>query len=306
MRSILKAGDGSFNIINPKKNGHLESRYVRRKLNKVSVYVSSHNGCTMGCKFCFLTANKQTMFSHTSTDEFIKQIHDVLLLAPLEDRSNIKVNINFMARGEPLANKYIIKNYDEIYDKMNDLIVRQFGYANIQPNVSSIFPHIIKNMELPTIFNRPVYLYYSMYSTNELFRRKWIPNAIDPNIALEKLKQFQTKSLLPITIHGAFIKGENDRDEDIDKYVSLIKKYDFDKVKFNIVRFNPHVDSSYLESEKINEIYERLCDVSEYAKSYSKIIPRAGFDYDPVNSELGQLDAKHVDNTYVSCGMFIK
>ena len=129
-------------------------------------------------------------------------------------------------------------------------------------NISTIMPNTIKNNSLCTIFNNtPVNLYYSLYSVNEKFKNKWMPNAMNYNLALDKLKEYQnfTDNYSPLTIHGIFIKGENDNDDDIERMFDEINKRDFKKIKFNIVKFNPHKNSEYVESDKevLNNIYKK-------------------------------------------------
>jgi adenine C2-methylase RlmN of 23S rRNA A2503 and tRNA A37 len=59
----LVASDGSINLIFNYARSFIEARYVQRAPDYISAYVSSHNGCKMGCTFCWLTAQKQTEFN---------------------------------------------------------------------------------------------------------------------------------------------------------------------------------------------------------------------------------------------------
>ena len=57
-------------------------------------------------------------------------------------------------------------------------------------NISTIMPYTIKDRSLCDIFgNTPVNLYYSLYSINEKFKQKWMPNAIPSLTALDKLQE---------------------------------------------------------------------------------------------------------------------
>ena len=97
-------------------------------------------------------------------------------------------------------------------------------------------PYTIKNKSLCDIFQGyPVNLYYSLYSVNPEFKKKWMPNALPYNIALDKLKEYQTFSddEIPLTIHGAFIKGENDNIDDINRMIDEINKRQFKKKHIN-------------------------------------------------------------------------
>src|SRR5207247_2263371 len=152
----------------------------------------------------------------------------------------------------------------------------------------------IKDYELYDIFkDLPTNIYYSLYSIDENFRNKWIPNAIHWQLALNKLKKYQKITNNPITFHFALIEGENDNLDDIKKMSDEINKLDFNKTKFNIVRFNPHPNmNQYKEpsEDKINQIYKILKSSAkddEILTNKSRIVPRA----DPL--------------TRASCGLFV-
>ncbi|QKF94590.1 ribosomal RNA large subunit methyltransferase RlmN/cfr [Fadolivirus algeromassiliense] len=295
IKSIVSKVDGSVNWIIPHRTSYLEARYVRRKPEYISAYLSSHNGCKMGCKFCWLTATKQQDFNHATQYDYNTQLIQILDHAKKIDKSDskdVRVNINLMARGEPLANKVIINKYPEFYDSLNS-IVKDYGYKETKINISTIMPYTIADRDLTDIFSdKPVNLYYSLYSINPSFREKWIPNAISWKLALSKLVNFQEKTNNPIAFHFALIENQNDNIDDIKKMTDEISKFEFSKTKFNIVRFNPHPSLNYKESsdEKIYEIYEILKSIAldnSINTNKTRIVPRA----DPI--------------VRASCGMFI-
>ena len=128
---ILKSVDGSINYIIPYQSSFIECRYVRRQQSYVSTYLSSHNGCKMGCKFCWLTQQKQTHFDHVTIDLYDEQLKTILSNIPESDKQSYpvnktRINMNFMARGEALANKYVIKSFPKLHDKLMES-VNQFG-----------------------------------------------------------------------------------------------------------------------------------------------------------------------------------
>lgn len=288
MKNILKSSlDKSVNWIIPKGTGHLEARYVRRDSDHISAYVSSHNGCKMGCRMCYLTQQKQTAFNHTTLNEFSEQFNKILDYydANSEVRAS-RVNVNFMARGEPLANANIINKFNNLYDIFDK---RSVGSSlQLRMNISTIMPHTIKHLELNDILHGKADIYYSMYSVNDNFRSKWLPNALPYEEALIKLKNYQIKSNRPITFHWTFIKGENDNKEDVIRLTNILKNFDFFG-KFNLVRYNPPVNILEREEptdEELNNLLSILKNsIRDNAKS--KIVSRVGKD------------------VYASCGMFI-
>lgn len=302
MSQIIKSivsRDGSINHILNYGKSLVECRYVRRSPKYISVYVSSHNGCKMKCKFCWLTQQNQNQFKHVDMDLFSYQVKTVLDSVPeqdnTKDKSKIRCNINFMSRGEPLANKNLILDYDMVLRGITNE-VENHGYGETKMNISTIMPYTIKNKSLYDVFkDNPVNLYYSMYSIDDSFKSKWMPNAIHYRDALDKLKELQNLSSAQptITIHGAFIKGENDNLEDIERMVDEIDKTNFKKIKFNIVKFNPHQNLDYEEAdeETINKIYEKFKQITKFdSANYNttRQVPRIGYD------------------VFASCGMFIQ
>lgn len=292
---IVSKLDNSINWVIPYKNSYLEARYVRRTPQYISAYVSSHNGCTMGCKFCWLTATKQTTFNHVNADEYITQLNPILEHAKSIDGDNsqsVRVNINFMARGEALANKTVVNNYAQVYTGFEQL-VKDYGYKTMKINISTIMPKTIQYRSLNDIFGKyPTNIYYSIYGINKEFRNKWIPNAMDWQLALSKLKEYQEKTSNPITFHFASIAGQNDKIDEVKQMAEEIRKLKFSTTKFNLVRLNLHPNmAQYSESDpaRLTEIYEIMksaCCDSSIKTNRSRIVPRVGQD------------------VFASCGMF--
>ena len=295
----LFAKDGSINYVLKYGKSFIEARYVRRKPSYMSVYVSSHNGCVMGCKFCWLTQQNQTQFKHVDLDYYRTQLDTVLSNVPDSqlERQNIRVNINFMARGEALANKNIVHNYPVIYDNFLR-VAKNHGFGNINVNISTIMPHVIRNYNLFDIFdNTPVRLYYSLYSIDPQWKKQWMPNAMDYNIALDKLKEYQMKIShnLPITFHWAFIKGENDNPKNVLDLVNEVNKRRFKNVRFNLVRFNPgKLHHSEPDIKHLQYLFG-LIDTNLENKFTNK---QTDFNTNRIINRVGE-------DVFASCGMFI-
>jgi adenine C2-methylase RlmN of 23S rRNA A2503 and tRNA A37 len=324
MKNLLKlskrldAIDGSCNLIFNYGKSVLESRYVRRSPNYVSLYLSSHNGCTMGCRFCWLTQQKLNSFSASGLDIYRSQTLHLLDVIPEKDHQNllknqIKININLMARGEPLANPTIINSYQDFYKSLEKDVIES-GYKEVKINLSTIMPHTVRKRNLIDIFkDNPVSIYYSLYSPNETFRKKWLPNAIPYQTSLDKIKKYQedyyklTTQWAPLTFHWAVIKGQND---DIEENLFLQKEIlerDFKNLKFNLVRYNPPEGLPIEDSQEVSDetlktifhIFESISNIDEKGnqsgnhqgkgstkRNLSRIVDRVGKD------------------AFISCGMF--
>ena len=127
--------------------------------------------------------------------------------------------------------------------------------------------------------NRDVSIYYSIYSVNDDFRKKWLGNAMPYRTALSYLNHYKSLDYGKVKFHSAFIKDENDSEKDIrDLKFALDFNYD-NNYKFNIVRYNPYSPKQGEESSNLSLIEEVL---------EAKIITRVGKD------------------VKASCGMFVK
>jgi 23S rRNA (adenine2503-C2)-methyltransferase len=285
LKSVI---DSSKNWIIPYGKGNLECRFVQRDPSYFISYVSSHSGCNMGCKFCHLTQLNQTSFKHTTLDGYKYQVKQVIdHYNKHGDNQSTRMNVNFMARGEPLANKIVVNKYDELYDTFKDMTDLE-----VKPNISTIMPYTVKDRTLSSIFkDRPAYLYYSLYSLNKQFRDHWMPNALPYITALDKLKEYQEDSNNIITFHMAFIKDNNDDIVQVKEMADIIKSYDFN-AKFNLVRYNPHTNSNSTEATNLDDIFDVMSDVlitpkKKISHKDSRIIDRIGYD------------------VKASCGMFV-
>jgi adenine C2-methylase RlmN of 23S rRNA A2503 and tRNA A37 len=204
----------------------------------------------------------------TST-EFLEQALQVLEHYKTQSKADI-VNYNFMARGEPFDSlvfteqcNYILKELAELaydYDLVPDF------------NISTILPTETTPKRLWKMFKgiQPN-IYYSLYSLNKEFRRKWLPNAMEPKSAFEVLAEWQSFSHKIPRVHFALIKGENDNERDLNELCEFVKSTGV-VVDFNIVRYNPF-DSDHGEEGNYMLAYDIL-----KPNFRTKIIDRVGFD----------------------------
>lgn len=274
--------DQSVNFVEDQLVGFLESRYVRKVDDYFICYLSSQTGCNRGCKFCHLTATGQTAFKDSDYQDFINQALQVFRHYRKEKKAKY-MHYNFMARGEVLANKHIIRDADDILMALAQLAKRDG--LNPKFNVSTIMPKTLEK-SLTDIFNiiTPT-LYYSLYSVDPAFRKKWLPSAMPYADALDQLKEYQQVSKKIVKIHFAFIKGENDSVAEVREMCSEIEKRKL-LCEFNLVRYNPF--SEVQGEESSDEVIRRNLEIiSEQFHGKVQMIPRVGFD------------------VKASCGMFV-
>lgn len=282
---LMSTIDKTVNWVLPSKQ---EARYVRRSDDYFIVYLSSHNGCNLSCRFCHLTQTGQTDFKEASVKEMMSQarlaVNHYKKMIELEPQSQVRtIHFNWMARGEALASSTLKMNWDSL-SKGLKAIALQAGVEDVKFKISTIMPtsHIIKDHHFNTLtwfFNtdlKPEF-YYSLYSTSERFRKKWIPKAVSPETALAVLSEWQRVTGARVALHWASIKGENDSEHDIESILEVVKKSGL-KAKFNQVRYNPFDDMKSQESDEevINKNFETISEQMEL--SGSRIVPRVGLD----------------------------
>lgn len=291
--------DASVNFILP--NGQ-ETRYVRRSDDYFIIYVSSHNGCNQACRFCHLTQTKQTSFEPATIEQMVEQVTTVMQYYVDEVTKGkqppaAKLHINWMARGEPLLNPFITTQWKMLAAALTDAVEKtiQASYQSlpvpqIKFKISTIIPETVNlsSITFDCMFNKKItpQFYYSLYSVDPVFRKRWLPKAINPVKALSMLKTFQDATKANITLHWAFIDKENDSKQTCSDITELVKRIGI-VAKFNAVRYNPYSDDQGIETSEVN-LQERFIQISRVMKAPgSKIVPRVGSD------------------VFASCGTFV-
>lgn len=289
MQTLKSNIDNSVNFVLPATTGYFECRYVRRTPDYFVCYLSAQSGCRQACRMCHLTATKQTQAEDAGVFDIEDQARTVLdyykeQIQPTEPAK--VVHFSFMARGEPLANKWIWETHAE--HTFSDLY-RRARRLNLYPRfcISTILPKTL-NKPLVDLFGpyQPD-IYYSIYSTSESFRKKWLPNALPVDEGLAKLVEYQQLTRKLIRLHWAFIEGENDSEEDVQGIIKAVRQAGL-RVDVNIVRYNPY--SSLQGKEPSEDVIQRLVGIirEELPESAVKAVDRVGFD------------------VKASCGMFVE
>lgn len=290
MWQILKSSlDASVNFIKQSPdNGMWEARFVQRVPEYFITYLSSHSGCNKSCRFCHLTATKQKMMTPASKEIYLEQADQVFSYynEKVQNTGQTEkiVNFNFMARGEPLANPEILFRPRPLFDALS-LRADRFSLKP-QFMISSIIPEDFSGNLTDIFSDERATLYYSLYSTDEKFRKRWLPKAMNAHLALDKIAEFQAETGRPVVLHWAFIENHNDNEEQLHKTMEEVIKRGI-KARFNQVRYNPHSDL-YGEEPKEEKVIQLFNIVTSYLPdSNSRIVPRVGFD------------------VKASCGMFV-
>src|SRR6185436_2664452 len=275
--------DPSVNFVEEQLIGFLESRFVRKCDEYFITYLSSQTGCNRGCTFCHLTATNQLSFIDSSHNDFMAQAIQIFKHYRNQRNPAKYMHYNFMARGEPLANKILLESGDDLLCKLGQIAKDEGLPAKF--NISTIMPVSLKTSLIKVFNYTSPTIYYSLYSTNTEWRKKWMPAAMDVNDALLRLKEYQDFSKKIVKIHFPFIAGENDSIEDINNMCDMIEKTNL-ICEFNLIRYNPASLDQGIESS-IEVLERNTAILSERFNTKVQIIPRVGFD------------------VKASCGMFV-
>lgn len=301
LQTLSSAQDQSVNFVFD--NGQ-EARYVNRGDEKLLVYLSSHSGCNQACRMCHLTQTKQTEFVPTTIDEYVTQaehvLHHYAQQVEFHQIERVKhLNFNFMARGEPMLNPNVMsaRLFGELTQRLNRAAVMtpvalgQFNISTIMP-AQAVYPdNKIAEVFWMDAYPSRVSIFYSLYSLDPAFRKRWLPKAMDPMEALELLARWQNRSpsYRLVTLHWALIEGENDTLEQAQAIVDAVRDVGL-KAKFNLVRYNPYSELQGKEPPDITiQKYFELMSSGMTAPG-SRIVPRVGPD---VSAACGQFINLH-------------
>jgi len=169
--------DRSVNFVEEQLVGFLESRFVRKCDEYFIAYLSSQTGCNRGCAFCHLTVMGQTSFVDTSHNDFMAQAIQVFKHYRSQKKPAKYMHYNFMARGEPLANQILLESGAELLSKLGQVAKDEGLPAKF--NISTIMPMTLKRSLVDVFGYVNPTIYYSIYSTNPEWRKKWMPAAMD-------------------------------------------------------------------------------------------------------------------------------
>lgn len=288
--TLLSKDDASVNFVFGRG---FEARYVQRDPSYFICYLSSHTGCNKACRFCHLTQTGQTDFEAAKLEDYIHQARLVMshydtLVADGMASAGL-VNFNLMARGEPLSNKVVTEQTGALLDALRPMAAERG--LKFKLNISSIYPLDFDLSGLDGMIQAgqqgEVVLFYSLYSLNEAFRKRWIPKSHKPSDVLSALANAQSTSGVDVVLHWAYIANENDSEADVRSIAQAVEASGL-RTRFNLVRYNPYSSAQGIESS--DETIESNFRIMSSAMSApgSRIVPRVGFD------------------VKASCGMFVE
>lgn len=281
--------DQSLNFMLPSDGGSFfEARLVLREQGKAIVYISSQDGCSQGCRMCYLTRQRQRRKVDASICDVLSQVKIVVDALSSMSIPLSMLHFNFMARGDVFSNEELIQSWDVVEGEISEIVLKKNFTTNIKILISTIFPKKTNFKSLDFVLKSKITnIYYSYYSSKVEFRKYWIPNSRSVGDVCDFLREFHGVSGRRPRFHFCFIENQNDSFSDLDDLVSISREFSpfFD---VNIVRFNPPPGSSFKESAE--GVIERNVSYlkAKMTSSRIKIISRVGYD------------------VKASCGMFME
>lgn len=284
MTILVSRQDASVNwVTSDGGGGFFETRFVQRSPKYFSVYVSCQSACNHGCGYCHLTETKQVRPTDLPLHGLKEQVSMAVSHSSVAAPDAEMVHFNFMTRGEPLASRLLLDNWEDTANFLRTAAnTRNLRHKVL---VSTIMPKSVEDSRLTHIF--PIHypeIYYSIYSMDEEFRRMWMPKAMPADKALDALDIWQQETNKIPRLHFAFIKGVNDSEKGVTAICDAVTRRGL-RVNVNVVRYNP---PNRWSKESDEQTVGRLAlQMKDLLRCPVKVVTRVGYD------------------VYASCGMFV-
>ena len=194
--------------------------------------ISTQVGCAIGCRFC--ASGLKGLERNMTTAEIVSQVIQVRKLTGKTHPIN---NIVVMGMGEPLANYRQVLEAVKIINADWGLGI---GARKITLSTSGLVPKIYELARENIQFELSV----SLHAAYDKTRSSIVP--INKRFPLKTLikacRHYTEVTDRIITFEYVLLKGVNDRFQDAENLVRLLKK---DKCKLNLIPYNPVQGLSY-------------------------------------------------------------
>lgn len=221
-----------------------------------TIYLSSHTGCALGCKYCHLTATGQRIQTALTRDEICVRLENLLKSRAVRDYDG-RFNLAFMARGDALSNANVDESlmrslydmlllhneYHKRLNKINKVLISTiFPKTHVDDSTTGVYDYLVQRFG-----QHQPHIYWSLYSLDPLFREHWMPNALDPYFVVKGLKMWQDETFQDVVIHHALINGDSvDSSGNYSNYklshtkniMSLLDSVGL-RYRVNLIRYNP-------------------------------------------------------------------
>lgn len=267
--------DGTNKFLFELEDGHVVESVLMKYKHGNSVCISSQVGCRMGCKFCASTIGG--LERNLLPSEMLGEIYQIQKISG-ERVSNIVV----MGTGEPLDNY-------ENFVKFVRLLSDEKGLHISQRNITISTCGIVPNMRRLAEEGLQITLALSLHGSTQEKRKVLMPvaNKYELSEVLSACDYYFEKTGRRITFEYSLVHGVNDRDEDAEELISLLKSRN---CHINLIPVNPIKERSFERPSR--QAAESFKNKLEKAGVNATIRRELGSDID---GACGQLRRRHVE-----------
>ena len=206
------------------EDGHVVESVLMRYKYGNSVCISSQVGCRMGCKFCASTIGG--LERNLLPSEMVGEVYQIQKIS-----GERVANVVVMGSGEPLD------NYDN-FVRFVGLLSDERGLHISQRNITVSTCGIVPNMKRLADEQLQITLALSLHGSTQEKRKVLMPiaNKYELPDVLEACDYYFEKTGRRITFEYSLVHGVNDRDEDAQELIDILKSRN---CHLNLIPVNP-------------------------------------------------------------------
>ncbi|MBS3176017.1 23S rRNA (adenine(2503)-C(2))-methyltransferase RlmN [Candidatus Woesearchaeota archaeon] len=224
-------------------NNLIEAVFIPQKRTNV-ICLSSQVGCALKCKFC--VTGYAGFTRNLSKEEIIEQYLAIITDQQLKELPNIV----FMGMGEPLLNFEHVKEAVEYLHDALHLSKRKITLSTV-----GIVDKMSDTAKLGVQFA------LSLHAPSDALRRKIMPIAEKCSLKeiFEACKEIVFNKNKPFMIQYVMIDGINDKEEDAEQLIALLRQHPCCYV-INLIPYNEHsfIDFKRSSDERLNHFKQQL------------------------------------------------
>ena len=275
-RQISKI-DGTNKFLFQLEDGHVVESVLMRYKHGNSVCISSQVGCRMGCKFCASTIGG--LERNLLPSEMVGEIYQIQKIS-----GERVANVVVMGSGEPLD------NYDN-FVRFVHLLSDEHGLHISQRNITISTCGIVPNMKRLADEQLQITLALSLHGSTQEKRKVLMPiaNKYELPDVLEACDYYFEKTGRRITFEYSLVHGVNDRDEDAEELIGILKHRN---CHLNLIPVNPIKERNFEKpSRKSAENFKNKLE-----KSGINVTIRREMGSD-IDGACGQLRRRYAETT---------
>jgi 23S rRNA (adenine2503-C2)-methyltransferase len=238
-KDIRSASDGTRKILFTLDDGLvIETVVIPCDRGRTTVCVSSQVGCAMNCQFCY--TGRMGLKRNLTTAEIVEQA--VYARRLLSHEVGSITNVVFMGMGEPFHN---IDNVIKAANIMVDENGLHFSPRKVTVSTSGLVPQLKRFLRESNCA-----LAVSLNATTDEVRNWIMPinRKYKLSLLLETLREgLSSRHKYKVLFEYVMLAGVNDSMDDARRLVELVQGI---PCKINLIQFNPHSGSQFIQTEE--------------------------------------------------------